>query len=49
VTHAVLGGMHERGGGAIVNIASEAGRGGSPGAPIYSAAKGGESKATAAE
>jgi 2-hydroxycyclohexanecarboxyl-CoA dehydrogenase len=41
VTHAVLGGMHERGGGAIVNIASEAGRGGSAGAPIYSAAKGG--------
>ena len=26
VTHAVLGGMHERGGGSIVNVASEAGR-----------------------
>jgi 2-hydroxycyclohexanecarboxyl-CoA dehydrogenase len=41
VTRAVLGGMHERGGGAIVNVASEAGRVGSAGAPVYSAAKGG--------
>jgi 2-hydroxycyclohexanecarboxyl-CoA dehydrogenase len=41
VTHAVLGGMHERGGGRIVNVASEAGRQGSAGSPVYSAAKGG--------
>ena len=41
VTHAVITGMHERGGGAIVNVASEAGRLGSPGTPIYSAAKAG--------
>lgn len=41
VTHAVIAGMHERGGGAIVNVASEAGRLGSPGTPIYSAAKAG--------
>ena len=40
VTHAILGGMHQRGG-VIVNVASEAGRGGSPGAPVYSAAKAG--------
>ncbi len=41
VTHAVIAGMQERGGGAIVNVASEAGRLGSPGTPIYSAAKAG--------
>ena len=41
VTHAVLPGMHERGGGAIVNVASEAGRVGSPGSATYSAAKAG--------
>jgi len=40
-THAVLGGMHERGGGAIVNVASEAGRVGSQGSATYSAAKAG--------
>jgi 2-hydroxycyclohexanecarboxyl-CoA dehydrogenase len=41
VTHAVLAGMQERGGGAIVNVASEAGRVGSQGSAVYSAAKGG--------
>jgi 2-hydroxycyclohexanecarboxyl-CoA dehydrogenase len=41
VTHAVLPGMHERGGGAIVNVASEAGRVGSQGSAVYSAAKAG--------
>src|SRR4051794_20892779 len=41
VTHAVLAGMQERGGGAIVNVASEAGRVGSQGSAIYSAAKAG--------
>ena len=40
-THAVLGSMHERGGGAIVNVASEAGRVGSQGSVTYSAAKAG--------
>jgi 2-hydroxycyclohexanecarboxyl-CoA dehydrogenase len=40
-THAVLGGMHERGGGIIVNVASEAGRVGSQGSATYSAAKAG--------
>src|SRR4051812_17695630 len=37
VTHAVLGGMQQRGGGAIVNVASEAGRVGSQGSAVYSA------------
>jgi 2-hydroxycyclohexanecarboxyl-CoA dehydrogenase len=41
VTHAVLPGMQERGGGRIVNIASEAGRVGSQGSSVYSAAKAG--------
>jgi 2-hydroxycyclohexanecarboxyl-CoA dehydrogenase len=41
VTHAVLGDMHERGGGSIVNVSSEAGRVGSQGSSIYSAAKAG--------
>jgi 2-hydroxycyclohexanecarboxyl-CoA dehydrogenase len=41
VTHAVLPGMIERGGGAIVNVASDAGRVGSSGEVVYSAAKGG--------
>jgi 2-hydroxycyclohexanecarboxyl-CoA dehydrogenase len=41
VTHAVLGGMQSRGGGVIVNVASEAGRVGSQGSAVYSAAKGG--------
>jgi 2-hydroxycyclohexanecarboxyl-CoA dehydrogenase len=41
VTHAVLPSMHERGGGAFVNIASEAGRVGSQGSAAYSAAKAG--------
>jgi 2-hydroxycyclohexanecarboxyl-CoA dehydrogenase len=41
VTHAVLDGMQRRGGGAIVNVASEAGRVGSHGSAAYSAAKGG--------
>jgi 2-hydroxycyclohexanecarboxyl-CoA dehydrogenase len=41
VTHAVLPGMHERGGGIIVNVASEAGRVGSQGSAVYSAAKAG--------
>jgi 2-hydroxycyclohexanecarboxyl-CoA dehydrogenase len=40
-THAVLPGMFARGGGRIVNIASEAGRVGSSGSAAYSAAKGG--------
>jgi 2-hydroxycyclohexanecarboxyl-CoA dehydrogenase len=41
VTHAVLPSMHARGGGAIVNVASEAGRVGSQGSAVYSAAKAG--------
>ncbi|HEX4108166.1 MAG TPA: SDR family oxidoreductase [Solirubrobacteraceae bacterium] len=41
VTHAVLPGMHERGRGSIVNVASEAGRVGSQGSATYSAAKAG--------
>jgi 2-hydroxycyclohexanecarboxyl-CoA dehydrogenase len=41
VTHAVLGGMQARGRGAIVSVASEAGRVGSQGSAVYSAAKGG--------
>jgi 2-hydroxycyclohexanecarboxyl-CoA dehydrogenase len=41
VTHAVLGSMQERRSGAIVNVASEAGRVGSQGSSIYSAAKAG--------
>jgi 2-hydroxycyclohexanecarboxyl-CoA dehydrogenase len=41
VTHAVLPTMHERGGGSIVNVASEAGRVGSQGSVTYSAAKAG--------
>jgi 2-hydroxycyclohexanecarboxyl-CoA dehydrogenase len=41
VTHAVLPGMQRRGGGAIVNVASEAGRVGSQGSAVYSAAKAG--------
>jgi 2-hydroxycyclohexanecarboxyl-CoA dehydrogenase len=41
VTHAALPSMHERGGGAIVNVASEAGRVGSQGSAAYSAAKAG--------
>jgi 2-hydroxycyclohexanecarboxyl-CoA dehydrogenase len=52
VTHAVLPGMQERRGGRIVNVASEAGRVGSPGSGIYSAAKAGViglTKAVAAE
>jgi 2-hydroxycyclohexanecarboxyl-CoA dehydrogenase len=40
-THAVLPSMHERGGGVIVNVASEAGRVGSQGSVTYSAAKAG--------
>jgi 2-hydroxycyclohexanecarboxyl-CoA dehydrogenase len=40
-THAILPGMIERGGGRIVNVASEAGRVGSNGSAVYSAAKGG--------
>jgi 2-hydroxycyclohexanecarboxyl-CoA dehydrogenase len=51
-THAVLPGMQERRRGRIVNIASEAGRVGSPGSSVYSGAKGGVigfSKAIAAE
>jgi len=40
-THAVLPSMHERGGGVIVNVASEAGRVGSPGSVTYSTAKAG--------
>jgi 2-hydroxycyclohexanecarboxyl-CoA dehydrogenase len=41
VTHAVLGGMQERRAGVIVNVASEAGRVGSQGSSVYSAAKAG--------
>jgi 2-hydroxycyclohexanecarboxyl-CoA dehydrogenase len=41
VTHAALGGMQRRGRGAIVNVASEAGRVGSQGSAVYSAAKAG--------
>ena len=41
VTHAVLPGMQERRGGRIVNVASEAGRVGSSGSGVYSAAKAG--------
>lgn len=41
MTHAVLVGMHGRGGGRIVNVASEAGRVGSQGSSVYSAAKAG--------
>src|SRR4051812_29873673 len=40
-THAVLPAMHERSGGVIVNVASEAGRVGSQGSATYSAAKAG--------
>ena len=40
-THAVLPGMREAGYGRIVNVASEAGRVGSKGSAVYSAAKGG--------
>jgi 2-hydroxycyclohexanecarboxyl-CoA dehydrogenase len=41
VTHAVLGGMQSRRSGSIVNVASEAGRVGSQGSAVYSAAKAG--------
>jgi 2-hydroxycyclohexanecarboxyl-CoA dehydrogenase len=41
VTHALLPSMHQRGGGVIVNVASEAGRVGSQGSVVYSAAKAG--------
>ena len=41
VTHAVLGGMVERGWGRVVNIASDAGRVGSSLESVYSGAKGG--------
>jgi len=41
VTHAFARGMAERGGGRIVNIASDAGRTGSTGETVYAAAKGG--------
>jgi 2-hydroxycyclohexanecarboxyl-CoA dehydrogenase len=40
-THAALPGMQQAGYGRIVNIASEAGRVGSKGSAVYSAAKGG--------
>jgi 2-hydroxycyclohexanecarboxyl-CoA dehydrogenase len=39
--HVVLKGMAERGGGCVVNIASDAGRVGSSGEAVYSACKGG--------
>jgi len=41
VTHAVLPGMQQRRSGVIVNVASEAGRVGSQGSAVYSAAKAG--------
>ena len=41
VTHALLPGMQSRRSGAIVNVASEAGRVGSQGSAVYSAAKAG--------
>ena len=41
VTHAVLSRLIARGGGRVVNIASDAGRVGSSGEAVYSAAKGG--------
>ncbi|HEV7585133.1 MAG TPA: glucose 1-dehydrogenase [Solirubrobacteraceae bacterium] len=41
VTHAVLPRMQDRRAGCIVNVASEAGRVGSPGSAVYSAAKAG--------
>jgi 2-hydroxycyclohexanecarboxyl-CoA dehydrogenase len=41
VTHAVLDGMQRRARGAIVNVSSEAGRVGSQGSAVYSAAKAG--------
>jgi 2-hydroxycyclohexanecarboxyl-CoA dehydrogenase len=41
VTHAVLPGMQERRQGSIVNVSSEAGRVGSQGSSVYSAAKAG--------
>src|SRR4029434_4855298 len=40
-THAILPGMQERRRGRIVNVSSEAGRVGSSGSAVYSAAKGG--------
>src|SRR4051812_11483482 len=41
VSHALLPGMIDQGGGRVVNVASEAGRVGSNGSAAYSAAKGG--------